>query len=152
MEKLHFKIDIKAPAAAVFDAVINKKKYEEWAAIFNPTSTFEGGWNKGDKILFIGISKEGKREGMISKIKENIPYKQLSIQHVGLVMNGEELTEGPEIDKWADFMEEYFLEEHDGSTVFSVSMDTNDDFKDYFAGIWPKALEKLKEVAEREAK
>ena len=151
MEKLHFDVNIKAPAARVFKAVTDKQLFEEWTAEFNPTSTFEGGWNKGDKILFIGISKEGKREGMVSKIKENIPNKQISIQHLGLVQNDQEVTQGPEVEKWANAMEEYFLEEQNGSTNFKVLIDITPDFKDYFTETWPKALNKLKEVAEKQA-
>jgi uncharacterized protein YndB with AHSA1/START domain len=149
MEKLHFEIKINAPAVAVFNAITDKTKYEEWAATFNPTSTFEGGWEKGDKILFIGVSKEGKKEGMVSKIKESIPYKQISIQHLGFLDGDKEITEGPEIEKWANAMEEYFLEETNGKTTFKVVMDITEDFKDYMSNAWPKALEKLKEVAER---
>ncbi|MCG2612933.1 SRPBCC domain-containing protein [Terrimonas sp. NA20] len=149
MEKLHFDIDIDAPAVAVFNAITDKKKYVEWSSAFNPTSTFEGGWEKGDKIHFIGTNKEGKKEGMVSRIKENIPYKQISIQHLGFLDGDKEITEGPGIEKWANAMEEYFLEETNGKTKFSVSMDITEDFKDYMSNTWPKALEKLKEVAER---
>lgn len=151
MEKIHFDIDIKAPAATVFNAVVDKRLFEEWTAEFNPTSTYEGGWNKNDKILFVGTTKEGKREGMVSKIKENIPHKQISIQHLGFVMDGKEVLEGPEIDKWKNAMEEYFLEEQNGNTHFKVAIDISSDMKDYFVQTWPKALNKLKEISEREA-
>jgi uncharacterized protein YndB with AHSA1/START domain len=149
MEKLHFDIDINAPATTVFDAVTDKKKFEQWTAEFNPTSTFDGGWGKGEKILFIGVNKEGKREGMVSKIKENIPYKQISIQHLGFVDGENEITEGPAIEKWANAMEEYFLEEENGTTHFKVAIDITEDFKDYMSDAWPRALKKLKEVAEK---
>lgn len=151
MEKVHFDIDIKAPADKVFDSIVNKKKYEEWTAAFNPTSTFEGGWEKGDKILFVGTSKEGKKEGMVAKIRENIPNKQISIQHIGMLNDGQEVTEGPEIEKWVNALEEYFLEEKNGGTHFKVAIDVSPDFKDYFEKTWPKALSKLKEVSERDA-
>lgn len=149
MEKLHFDIDINAPASTVFNAVTDKKKFEEWTAEFNPTSTFEGGWNTGDKILFVGVSEEGKKGGMVSRIKENIPNKQISIQHLGFVDGEKEITEGPEVEKWENAMEEYFLEEKNGVTHFKVALDITEEFKDYFTGTWPKALVKLKEVAER---
>jgi|SRR6218665_11949 len=151
MEKIHFDININAPAATVFNAVTDKKLFGEWAAEFNPTSTFEGSWNKNEKILFVGTSKEGKREGMVSRIKENIPHKQISIQHLGFLMDGKEVMEGPEIDKWKNAMEEYFLEEQNGKTHFKVAIDITPDMKDYFTQTWPKALNKLKEVSEREA-
>ena len=149
MEKIHFDIMIHAPASSVYDAIINKKLYEVWSAEFNPGSTFEGSWNKGDKILFVGVSGEGKQEGMVAMIKENIPGKQISIQHQGLFQGGQEITEGQEVEKWKGAMEEYFIKEENGTTRFSVAIDIVPEFKEYFIETWPKALEKLKEIAEQ---
>lgn len=149
MKKLHFNVDIAAPAAVVFKAVTDDQLYREWTAEFNPGSYFEGSWNKGDKILFVGISKEGKKEGMVAKIVENIPYSQISIRHEGLVDGDNEITEGPAVEGWAGALEEYFLEEKDGVTHFRVAVDSNEEFAGYFEETWPKALNKLKEVSER---
>lgn len=149
MEKLHFDINIKAPASKVFRAITDNKLYREWTAEFNPTSTFEGSWDKGATILFVGTSKEGKREGMVAKIVENIPNKQISIKHLGLIDGDKQITEGPAVESWANAMEEYFFEEKNGGTQFKVAVDCMADFKDYFVNTWPKALNKLKEVAER---
>ena len=52
MEKLQFKIEINAPISNVFDKMLgitNKSTYEQWTAMFNPTSTYEGNWEKGSK-------------------------------------------------------------------------------------------------------
>ena len=50
MKKLHFKIAISAPLSVVYDKMLglsSKKNYEQWTALFNPTSTYEGNWKKG---------------------------------------------------------------------------------------------------------
>lgn len=148
MEKLHFTIDIKAPASKVYQAIIDKNLYRQWTSEFNPTSTFEGGWNKGDKILFIGTNKDGKKEGMVSRIAENIPGKQVSINHLGFIDGDNEITEGPAVANWAGAMEEYFLTEKNGVTTFDVSLDVTDDFKDDMERMWPKALAKMKSMLE----
>ena len=44
--------------------------------------------------------------------------------------------------------ENYSFDEKDGITLFSVDMDSTDEYYEYFMQSWPKALEKLKEVAE----
>ena len=47
MKKLQFKVSINAPATKVYDIMLgisNKSTYEQWTAMFNPTSTFEGNW------------------------------------------------------------------------------------------------------------
>jgi hypothetical protein len=54
MKKLQFNIKIKAPVNKVYDVMLgltNKTTYEQWTALFNPTSTYEGSWTKGSKIL-----------------------------------------------------------------------------------------------------
>lgn len=53
MKKLQFKININAPLSKVFDCMLglsNKSTYEQWTAMFNPTSTYEGSWEKGCKF------------------------------------------------------------------------------------------------------
>ena len=112
MKKLEFKIPIKAPASRVYDIMLglsNKASYEYWTAEFNPTSTYEGSWNKGSKILFIGVDENGEKGGMVSRIVENIQDRFVSIQHYGLVKGDIETTEGPEVEKWANGFENLSL-------------------------------------------
>ena len=44
---------------------------------------------------------------MVSKIAENIPNRFVSIQHYGLLKADKEITEGPEVEKWANGFENY---------------------------------------------
>lgn len=100
-------------------------------------------------MLFIGVNEKGEKEGMVSQIAENIPDKFVSIQHYGLVKAGNEITEGPEVEKWANGFQNYTFEENDGVTVVTVDLDTTEDFLDYMNEFYPKALEKLKELCEK---
>ena len=151
MEKINFSVHINAPASKVFNAITDKNQYQQWTTEFNPTSTFEGGWKKGDKILFVGVNKDGKKEGMVSTIEENIPGKQISIKHLGFVDGENEITEGPAVESWAGAKEEYFLREENGGTTFDVALDVTGDFKDDMERMWPKALAKLKGMLEGQA-
>ncbi len=70
MKKVQFKTIINAPVSKVYRTMLgleNKSTYEAWTAEFNPTSTFEGSWQKGSKNLetFSGITKT------LSNVKEN---------------------------------------------------------------------------------
>jgi len=126
-----------------------KSTYEEWTALFDPTSTYDGNWNKGSKILFISTDDNGQIGGMVSRVLENTPNHFVSIQHYGVLKAGEEVTEGDEVDDWADGIENYFFEESDGITTVSVELDATEEFEDYMNGAFPKALLKLKEICER---
>lgn len=152
MKKLQFKISINAPTSKVYDFMLginNKSTYEQWTSIFNPTCTYEGNWNKGSKILFLGVDENGDKGGMVSKIVENIPSQFVSIQHYGLVQAEKEITEGPEVEKWANGLENYTFEKINGTTILTVDLDMTEDFIDYMNETYPKALDKLKEICEK---
>src|SRR5690606_32733126 len=138
--------------AKVYDTMLgsnSKSTYEQWTSLFNPTSSYEGSWNKGSKILFIGVDEQGEKGGMVSRIAENIPNRFVSIQHYGLLTAGKEITEGPEVEKWANGLENYSYEENNGITTVTVDLDSNEDFVDYMNEKYPQALLKLKELCEK---
>lgn len=149
MKKLSYKIDIKSPVSKVYETMIGKDSYKQWTAEFNPTSDFEGGWNKGDKIYFTGINEEGKKEGMVAEIAENIPNKFISIRHKGILDGENEITSGPQVEGWAGALENYSFGENGEITTVTVDVDTNEEYLDYFDKTWPKALEKLKDLSEK---
>ena len=152
MKKLQFKVSINAPVAKVYDFMLginSKSTYEQWTSLFNPTSTYEGSWVKGNKILFVGVDEKGEKGGMVSEIAENIPSQFVSIRHYGLLTADKEITEGPEVEKWANGFENYSFEENNGTTSVTVDLDTTEDFVGYMNEIYPKALGKLKEMCEQ---
>ncbi|BFG70877.1 hypothetical protein KACHI17_17580 [Sediminibacterium sp. KACHI17] len=152
MQKLQFKVSIHAPATKAYNIMLgisNKSTYEQWTSLFNPTSTYEGSWDKGSKILFIGVDEKGEKGGIVSKIAENIPNQFVSIQHYGLVQGNKEITEGPDVEKWANGYENYRFEENNGTTAVTVELDTTEDFLDYMNEKYPKALNRLKEICEQ---
>lgn len=151
MKKLQFNISIHAPVSSVYNIMLgisSKSTYEQWTAMFNPTSTYEGNWEKGSKMLFIGVDEKGEKGGIVSKIAENIPHQFVSIQHYGLVNAGKEITEGADVEKWANGFENYSFEENNGVTMVKVEIDATEEFIDFMNENYPKALNKLKELCE----
>lgn len=151
MKKLQFKVNIQAPASKIYETMLGLNHistYEEWTAFFNPTSSYEGTWEKGTKMYFVGVDEKGEKGGMLSKIAENIPHQFVSIHHYGLLQAGIEITEGQEVEKWANGYENYTFEENNGMTTVGVDVDVPEDFLDYMNETYPKALGKLKEMCE----
>lgn len=151
MKKLHYNTTIQAPSSKVYDIMLgitNKATYEAWTAAFNPTSSYEGSWDKGSKIYFLGVDENGEKGGMVSRIAENIPHQFVSIQHYGLLKGDQEITTGPDVEKWANGLENYTFEESNGNTSVKVELDASDDFESYMNEMYPKALVKLKEMCE----
>lgn len=149
MNSLHFEITMGAPVEKVYRIMLDEPTYKEWTAIFNPTSHFKGSWEKGSKIIFVGTDENGKMGGMVSRIRENIPNKFVSIEHMGIIQDDNEITSGAEVEGWAGALENYTFKEVNGKTLLSIDNDANAEFESYLLNTWPKALDKLKEMCER---
>ncbi len=151
MKQLLYSITVNAPAKKAYETMLGldkKVNYEQWTAAFNPTSSYEGNWDKGSKIYFVGTDENGNRGGMVSEIAENIPNEFVSIKHNGILNGDTEITEGPEVEAWAGGLENYRFKETNGKTTISIETDTTDDYAGYFDETWPKALQVLKELVE----
>lgn len=152
MKKIQFTKEINASAQKVYEVMlglIQKSDYEYWTAAFNPTSTYEGNWEKGSKILFVGTDENGKKGGMVSEIVEHQPAQFVSIRHYGFLDGDTEITTGEQVEKWAGGHENYQYDENNGITTITVELDALDEYIDFFNNTYPLALNKLKERAEQ---
>jgi uncharacterized protein YndB with AHSA1/START domain len=150
MNKLHFSITINAPKEKVWNTMLDDKTYRVWTEAFTPGSHYVGDWSKGSKILFLGPDpKTGQMAGMVSRIKENRKHEFISIEHLGEVRDGKEDITSEAVKAWAGALENYTLKEKGGKTEVLVDMDINEEFEEMFQDMWPKALQKLKELAEK---
>ncbi len=148
MERLHYSITIKAPVARVWDTMLEEESYKEWTEVFAPGSHYVGSWEQGSKILFLAPGEDNSQGGMVSRIKENRKHDFISIEHLGVFENGEEDTSSKKVQEWAGVLENYTFKEKDGTTELLIDMDIEEDYKEMFDEMWPKALEKLKRLAE----
>jgi len=144
MEKQEFKIVIEAPQDKVWNVLWNDSTYREWTSVFSPGSHAETDWKKGSRVLFL----DGKGDGMVSRIAENIPNSYMSIEHLGTMKKGTKEVDDKESQSWSGAKENYTLKPVNGKTELKVDMDVTEEFKDYFQNTWPKALDKLKHLAE----
>ena len=145
MEKLKFKITIDASREKVWDVLWNDDTYPIWTEPFSPGSTAKTDWKEGSKILFLDASDRG----MVSRVKENRPNEYMGIEHLGFYNKGLEDFDSPEVKKWAGSNENYTLKNVDGKTELSIDSDISPDHREMFERIWPKALDKVKELAEK---
>lgn len=146
MTDLHYKIQINAPRQKVWNVMLGDETYRQWSEVFSPGSYFVGDWSEGSRMEFLGPDPEGGKEGgMAALVKENRPQEFISLQHQAEIRNGEEIPwEG------TSGFENYTLTDKDGSTEVSVDLSgLPDEYADMFNDMWPKALEKLKEIAEK---
>jgi hypothetical protein len=150
LSTLHFSIDIRAPKDKVWRTMFADNTYREWTRAFSPGSYFEGSWVKGSKILFLGPDpvEKGGSGGMVSRIAENRLNEYMGIEHLGTVSNGVEDTQSDAVKDWAGARENYSFIESGGVTHLRIEMQTAPSYEAMFNDSWPKALQKLKALAE----
>lgn len=149
MKKIHLEETIHAPREKVWNTLTGDATYRIWTSAFQEGSFFEGSWEKGDRIRFLMINKEGQKEGMVSEIAESIYPEFISIRHLGCVVKGVDDTSSDEVKKWAPSYENYKLEEIAGDTTrFIVEMDISEEYYDMFLKLWTKAFSLLKPLCE----
>lgn len=149
MVNYQFSIVINAPKEKVWHTMLDLDTYKIWAEPFMPGSFYEGDWNQGSKMLFLAPDEKGKMSGMVSKIKESRPYEFVSIEPKGVVEDGKE----KEAQEWAGSLENYTFKEIDGKTEVIVDLsgygEIEEELKQYLLDAWSKALQILKELAEK---
>jgi uncharacterized protein YndB with AHSA1/START domain len=148
LEILHFEIVIDKSPEKVYRTMLDEKGYAGWTYEFNASSRFEGTWGKGSKMRFLGQDADGKTGGMVSRIKENIAGRFVSIEHLAIIKDDLEVKNGHEVKMWEGALENYTFRGENGHTVLSVDVNTNEEFKSYFNDTWPKALKRLKAMCE----
>lgn len=146
MQKLQFDKKINAPKEKVWEILWGKTTYPKWTAVFAEGSDAVTDWQEGSKTIFT----DGKGSGMIANIARRVDNELMSIQHLGMLKDGQEILEGPEVDAWKGAIEEYRLSENDGGTDLHVELDAGNDenMNKYFNETFPKALDEVKAMAE----
>lgn len=149
MKKVTFSIDIKAPKEKVWYSLWDDENYENWTSAFCEGSFTISDWNEGSKIYFLGPGGGG---GMSSKISIKKPFDLMSFSHISEIMDFKELALTEETQAWSGSEERYDLTENNGITTVKVTVDIVETHADFFNEAFPKALQKLKEIAENETK
>lgn len=145
MERKEFSTIINAPRDNLWKILWGAETYPAWTAVFAEGSKAITDWEQGSKVLFLNADNEGM-VSMIDCKKEN---EFMSFKHIGMIdKEGYEDLESEKVKAWTGALETYKLKDHKEGTTLIVEMDLEDEYRDYFLETWPKALDKLKELAE----
>jgi hypothetical protein len=146
MERHQFKTIIDAPREKVWEILWGKETYPQWTSAFAEGSGVQTDWNKGSRVLFV----DGNGEGMVSEIADKIPNEFMSFKHLGVLSKGKEDYDSAKEKGWSGAIENYTLKTVNGKTELIIDQDIAEEYRDQFLEMWPKALEKLKKLAERQ--
>jgi uncharacterized protein YndB with AHSA1/START domain len=148
MQTLHFEKTINAPVDVVWSTMLDQPTYREWTGAFHEGSHYTGGWQKGEEIRFIGPNDDGTVGGMIGVIEENREHEFVSIVYAGLADGAVDDTTSDAARRFIGTHENYTFASVGDATSVTVDLDADDEFAPMFQEMWPKALDKLAEVAE----
>ena len=147
MKTLAFEITIRAPRATVWETMLGAETYKAWASAFCEGTYFTGSWAEGARIQFLAPSGDG----MTSVIARNEPLELISIRHLGMIENGVEDTTSEKVRAWAPAYENYRFSDDPAGCRLMVELDTATEWESYMLDTFPKALERLKGLCEKQA-
>jgi hypothetical protein len=146
MKTLKYSIEIEKPQDFVFNKMMDKSAYPNWAKAWGDGMNYEGVWKEGGYISYFDNSQGGTKV-IIEEIR---PHECIKTKHVAMVnpQNIEvELTDDM-MRKWIGSQENYFfIRKSDTETLVEVIMTTDEAFE-AMMNAWPKALQYFKEVCE----
>lgn len=142
--RLQYSASIQAPVPTVWRLMIGAESYPRWASAFAEGSCFEGAWEQGAKICFLGASGEG----MVAEIAEHRPHEFLSIRHLGFVAQGVEDRDSESVRAWAPAYENYRFVGTPEGTDLHIELEVPGEWASYMNEAWPRALALLKQLCE----
>ena len=142
MTRLHYSADIDAPRERVWEVLWDDKTYRDWTSAFGEGSHAKSDWKEGSTIQFLDPSGNG----MSSVIEKKVPNERMTFRHLGEIKEGKEQ---PAPASWSGAIEEYTLKDNGRGTTLIVDADTADEYKEMFEKAFPKALQRVKELATR---
>lgn len=148
MERLNFEIQIKTSPEKLFQVLFEPDSFAQWSKAFDPQSHVEGSWETGSLMRFLTYDSENQLCGLICYVRENIPHRKIHLDHVGVLQNGQEIFEGPEVESLKGASEIYHILPQGDHCLLQIESDAFDNLQDFFLDTWPVALQKIKALCE----
>jgi len=144
MKDLDFDIDIAAPVARVWDCMLDPLAYRDWTSAFCEGSYYEGSWTEGSRIRFL----DADGNGMEALVEQSRRHERVALKLLGELSQGRPAPGSSVADSAAHEIYEFAATAGGGTHLAIHLRGWSDGFADLMAGLWPKALQRLKALAE----
>ncbi|MDQ5972071.1 MAG: hypothetical protein QG553_230 [Patescibacteria group bacterium] len=141
MKELHFTTQIKAAKQKVWDTLWQDATLRDWAGMIDPGTYMVGELKEGNEVQFIS----GNGYGVTSLVEKLVTGEFLQLRHSA---DTQDKGKQERAKEWTGGAESYTLTEQTGSTTLTVAFDVPPEQEDYFTANYPKAMERIKELAE----
>ncbi|SIS92065.1 Activator of Hsp90 ATPase homolog 1-like protein [Kaistella chaponensis] len=140
MKFLEFEIQINATPEKVWETLFTQDSYKKWASAMNEGTYFEGNWEVGSIMKFL----DPQNNGMYNLVTENIRFKVLGMKHLGWILKGELSPQN-----WEDSTLNYILEPSENGTLLKGTVNSLDEFVEFFNSKYPQNFEHIKRLSEK---
>lgn len=142
MKKLQFLIEINSSKEKLWSVLWVDHSFRDWSNNIDEGTYMVGELIEGKEIQFIS-SVNGY--GVTSLVSKLIPNEYVLFKHASDTQNiGTETRD----KQWSGGSESYSLIEKEGQTVLTINSEIPEELIDIFNVSLPKALQRIKELAE----
>jgi len=142
MKQMQFTIEINTPKQKVWDTLWQDETFREWAGLIDPGTYMVGELKEGNEVQYISAENG---YGVTSLVERLRPGEYLLLRHQADTQDEGKREREKE---WTGGEESYSLSEKDGTTTLAVAFDVPSEMEELFKGLYPKALERVKALAE----
>ena len=140
-----FSIEINASPSVVWQAIWSKETFTEWASLFCPEQRAESDWQPGSKAFFLN----DENTGVIYNVENCIPNELMSLKQIGMVISGVEDYDSDKVKEIIGLTEDIVLKPTEHGTMLTMEIEIYPRVREMALPMFPKSLEKIKEIAER---
>lgn len=139
---MQFTIEIQAPREKVWSTLWDDKTFRDWGNIIDEGQYKVGEMKEGNEVQFISSVSGYGVTSLIEKLAHNefVLFRQMA--------DTKESGEQEREKEWSGGEESYSLSEKDGLTTVAVELDVPAGQEETFKIRFPKALERVKILAE----
>lgn len=143
MNELQFSTAIHAPRHTVWNTLWQDATFRDWAGLIDPGTYMVGELKEGNEVQCLSAENG---YGVTSLVEQLVPGEFLVLRHTADTQD----TGAREREKeWTGSTERYSLTEDDGLTTLTITFDIPPSQEAYFKATYPKALERIKALAEK---
>jgi len=142
MKEMPFTFEIHASKEDVWSTLWDDTTFRDWAGIIDPGTYMVGELSEGNEIQFLSAENG---YGVTSLVDTLVPHEFLLLKHQA---DTQDSGARERDEEWTGGEESYLLKETDGVTTLTVRIDVPTEMEEYFTVNYPKAFERVKELAE----
>lgn len=142
MNELEFTVEINASKQKVWNTLWQDETFRQWAGLVDPGTYMKGELRQGNEVEFISAENG---YGVTSLVAEVVPTEHLLLKHQADTQDSGEQEREKE---WTGGEESYRLKQASNVTTLTVTFGVPAAQEEYFKENYPKALMRVKELAE----